>query len=173
MLAISQALNPECEHLQGDMRTLRLGRLFDCVFIHDAIMYLTSEVDLRATFETAFTHCRPGGAALFAPDHVRETFQPATDHGGHDGERRSMRYLEWAWDPDPDDTTYLVDFAYLLKDENDDIHCEYDRHILGLFSRQTWLGLLAETGFQPRSIPFTHSQVGPGSCEIFLGIKPL
>ena len=42
MLAISQALNPECEHLQGDMRTVRLGRLFDAVFIHDAIMYLTS-----------------------------------------------------------------------------------------------------------------------------------
>ena len=26
MLAVSRELNPECEHLQGDMRTLRLGR---------------------------------------------------------------------------------------------------------------------------------------------------
>ena len=173
MLATSRSLNPECEHLPGDMRTVRLGRLFDAVFIHDAIMYLTSEADLRAAFETAFVHCRPGGAALFAPDHVRETFQPATDHGGHDGERRGMRYLEWTRDPDPDDTTYLVDFAYLLKDENGTLHCEYDRHILGLFPRQTWLRLLAETGFQPRSIPFEHSQSEPGSCEIFLGIKPL
>src|SRR5215468_10546026 len=25
MLALSQSLNPECEHLQGDMKTLRLG----------------------------------------------------------------------------------------------------------------------------------------------------
>jgi len=173
MLAISRSLNPECEHLPGDMRTVRLGRLFDAVLIHDAIMYMTSEVDLRAAFETAFVHCRPGGAALFVPDHVCETFRPATDHGGHDGERRSMRYLEWTWDPDPDDTTYLVDFAYLLKDENGTLHCEYDRHILGLFPRQTWLRLLAETGFQPRSIPFDHSQSEPGACEIFLGIKPL
>src|SRR3954469_10230569 len=28
MLAVSRALNPECEHVQGDMRTVRLGRLF-------------------------------------------------------------------------------------------------------------------------------------------------
>src|SRR3712207_8870135 len=29
MLAISRGLNPECEHVQGDMRTLRLDRQFD------------------------------------------------------------------------------------------------------------------------------------------------
>src|SRR5215510_3991192 len=32
MLALSRTLNPECEHLQGDMKTLRLGRTFDAVF---------------------------------------------------------------------------------------------------------------------------------------------
>ena len=40
MLAISEALNPECEHLVGDMRKLRLGRSFDALFIHDAIDYM-------------------------------------------------------------------------------------------------------------------------------------
>src|SRR5262244_325923 len=29
MLKLSQRLNPECEHIQGDMRRLRLGRSFD------------------------------------------------------------------------------------------------------------------------------------------------
>ena len=29
MLRVSARLNPECEHLPGDMRTLRLGREFD------------------------------------------------------------------------------------------------------------------------------------------------
>ena len=53
MLALSTTLNPECEHLEGDMRTLRLGRTFDVVFIHDAISYLTTEDDLRAAIETA------------------------------------------------------------------------------------------------------------------------
>ena len=62
MLAMSQQLNPECEHLEGDMRTLRIDRLFDAVFIHDAICYMTTPEDLRRAFDTAFAHCRPGGA---------------------------------------------------------------------------------------------------------------
>ena len=37
-------------------------------------MYLTTERDLGLAIETAYIHCRPGGAALFAPDYVRETF---------------------------------------------------------------------------------------------------
>ena len=32
MLQVSRALNPECEHVLGDMRTMRLGRTFDVVF---------------------------------------------------------------------------------------------------------------------------------------------
>src|SRR4051812_19191720 len=39
MLRVSQALNPECEHIVGDMRSLRLDRLYDVVLVHDAIMY--------------------------------------------------------------------------------------------------------------------------------------
>src|SRR5438874_2977152 len=61
MLELSRKLNPECEHIEGDMKTLRLGRTFDAVFIHDAIMYMTSEHDLRLALETASVHCKPGG----------------------------------------------------------------------------------------------------------------
>ena len=67
------------------MRSVRLGRTFDAVFVHDAIAYMTTEDDLRAVFATAFEHTRPGGVALFVPDAVTETFEPAADHGGHDG----------------------------------------------------------------------------------------
>lgn len=84
MLDVSRRLNPECEHQQGDMRTIRLGREFDAVFIHDAIDYMADEADLRMAMETAFIHCRPGGLALFMPDDIRETFEEGTDHGGPD-----------------------------------------------------------------------------------------
>jgi trans-aconitate methyltransferase len=63
MLKASRRLNPECEHVRGDMRTARLGRTFDRVFIHDAIMHMTSEADLVRALRTAFIHTRPGGAA--------------------------------------------------------------------------------------------------------------
>lgn len=95
MLAISRQINPECKHIQGDMRHVRLDRQFDAVFIHDAIMYLINEEELRQAIETAYIHCRPGGVALIAPDHVSETFQLSTEHGGHDDGDRGIRYLDW------------------------------------------------------------------------------
>src|SRR5260370_32621911 len=111
MLAVSRTKNPECEHRGGDMRTVNLGRTFDAVFIHDAIMYMTSEADLVAATRNAYRHCRAGGVALFVPDCVRETFVAETKHGGHDSEDgRSLRYLMWTVDPDLTDTTFRTDF---------------------------------------------------------------
>jgi SAM-dependent methyltransferase len=172
MLAASRAANPECEHLEGDMRTVRLGREFDRVFIHDAICYLTSAGDLRKAFETAFIHCRPGGAALFVPDFIRENFRPSTNHHGYDGEQRSLRCLEWTWDPDPADNTYLVDYAYLLREADGSVRAEHDRHVEGLFARDEWLRVLADVGFQPKAIQEQQSEPDICSSEFFLAFKP-
>lgn len=149
MLAISRVLNPDCEHLQGDMRTLRLGRVFDVVFIHDAIAYMISARDLRQALETAFVHCRPGGCALFVPDHVQETFQPSTDHGGSDGDGRSLRYLEWVHAPHGNDTHYIAEYVYLLREGSQPTRVEHEQHVCGLFPREEWLRLLRDIGFQP------------------------
>jgi len=175
MRAVSRALNPECEHVEGDMRTVRLARQFDAVFVHDAVCYMTTDTDLCLAIETAFVHCRPGGAALFAPDHVRENFVPSTDHGGHggtDGQTHGLRYLQWTWDPDPADTTYLVDYAYLLRTPDGAVRVEHDRHVEGLFRRADWLRLLSEAGFEARIVPFEHSELEPGSHEVFVAERP-
>lgn len=171
MLAVSRLLNPECEHIQGDMRHLRLGRQFDAVFIHDAISYLTSEEDLRQAIRIAFVHCRPGGAALFAPYHVKDTLRESTSHGGHDRGDRSLRYLEWTWDPDPGDTTYVSDFVYLLREGDGPVRSVYERHVFGLFSRKLWLDLIAEAGFASRAASFEHGEIEPHTHEVFLGAK--
>lgn len=154
------------------MRVVRLGRHFDCVFIQDAVGYMTTEHDLREAMETAFVHCRPGGAALFAPDYTRENFRPSTRHGGHDGAARSLRYLEWTWDPDPIDSTYTVDFAYLLRVGDGPVHVEQDRHVLGLLAQGEWLRLLAEVGFLASAVPFRQSAAEPAGREVFLAVKP-
>ena len=173
MLELSRTINSELEHIVGDMRTVRLGRQFDAVFVHDAVVYMTTEGDLRAAMETAFAHCRLGGAALFAPDHIREKFSPSTNHGGHDGaDGRALRYLEWTYDPDPGDSTYTVDFAYLLREADGTVRVEQDRHVEGLFSRRTWLRLLDEAGFEAQALPFEHSEEEPGSMEVFLAKRP-
>ena len=61
MLAQSRAINPEAEHIAGDMRTLRLHRQFDYVLVHDAVCYMTTLADLRAAIATAAAHCAPNG----------------------------------------------------------------------------------------------------------------
>jgi len=33
------------------------------------------------------------------------------------------------------------------------------------------LELIAQAGFEPRSIPFEHSEIEPGTCDVFIGIK--
>jgi SAM-dependent methyltransferase len=153
MLAVSRALNPECEHHLGDMRTVDLGRTFDAVFVHDAIMYMTSAADLRAAMQTAYRHCRAGGVALFVPDCVRESFVPETSHQGHDGDDgRSIRYLEWTIDPDPADTTFRTDYAIVMRERSGDVRVVHDCHIEGLFPRAEWMRLLREVGFEPSTM---------------------
>ena len=101
MVAVSERLNPECTHHVGDMRTVRLDREFDAVFVHDCDQYMTTEDDLRQAVRTAYAHCRPGGVAVLVPDLV-DNFASSTDCGGHDGpDGRGVRYLSWTTDPDP------------------------------------------------------------------------
>jgi SAM-dependent methyltransferase len=170
MLELSRTLNPECRHVVGDMRDVRLGEEFDAVFVHDAVSYLTTEADLEAGAATAVAHLRPGGAALFVPDFVRERFEPRTGHGGHDGGERALRYLEWFWDPDPGDTTYVCDFAYLLR-ESGEVRCVQDRHVCGLFPRATWLEVLERAGLDAR-LQVVPPDEEPAGAELFVGKKP-
>jgi SAM-dependent methyltransferase len=169
MLAASRRLNPDCEHLGGDMRTLRLGRRFDAVFIHDAVDYMTTERELQQALETAFAHCRPGGIAVFVPDHTAETFEPASDHGGTDSaDGRGVRYLEWSWDPDPGDTWILTEYAFLLRERDGRVRVVHETHRTGVFTRATWSRLLAETGFETSMVDedTTESRV---ARTIFIG----
>lgn len=172
MREVSQALNPDCEHVAGDMRTVRLGRQFDAVFVHDAVAYMTTVDDVRRAIETAYVHTRPGGAALFAPDVLRETFRSSTDHGGSDQGLRGARFLEWTWDPDPGDTQYRVEYILALRSEDGTVRVEHDRHVEGLFSRAEWLQFLSEAGYRPEVVPFDHSELEPGSYEIFVAQRP-
>ncbi len=152
MLAHSQRINPECEHIPGDMRSLRLGRHFDCVLVHDAICSMTTLEDLRLALTTAFVHCRPGGVALIVPDAIQETFSPATSHGGNDGKDASLRYLEWTWDPDPTSSIKITDYIFVLRQADGTVRTEHDRHLEGVFTKADWLSLLSEVGFSPRFI---------------------
>jgi hypothetical protein len=104
------------------------------------------------------------------PDMLKETFVSLTTHGGHNSETddgRAIRYIEWTFDPDPSDTTYTVDFAYLLRERGQPVHVVHDRHLFGIFPRETWLGLLRGAGFEPRAL------ADPWGREVFICSKIL
>ena len=166
MLELSRGLNPECEHVAGDMRSLRLGRTFDAVLVHDAVMYMTSAADLRAAMDTAAAHLRPGGAAIFLPDVTRETFEPKTDHGGHDGPVARCDTSSGPYDPDPSDATFTTDFTMVLREDPDTVRVRYDRHVAGLFAERDWLVMLADAGL-PASV-----EQDPYGRHVFIGTKP-
>ncbi len=167
MLGISSSVNPECVHILGDMRTLNLGTTFDLVLVHDAIMYATEPGALKAVLATAYRHLRPGGGAVFVPDFVKETFEPATKTGGEDGpDGTALRYLQWTLDPDQDDCVYEVHWTFLFRESDGSMQLRADRHQFGLFPRADWLAFLHDAGFDARS------RLDPWGRDVFVGRKP-
>lgn len=173
MLGLSRQLNPDCIHHHADMRTLRLGTTFDAVLVHDAIVYMTTEEDLRRAFQTAFEHTRPGGAAVVAGDYYREDFRENWEVYQAGEADFELRCMEWTWDPDPNDTVYQVDYAFLAR-KGGELRAVHDRHFEGLFPRATWERLLQEVGFE-----LTVFQRPIGECttgetdQVFLCRRPV
>ncbi len=150
MLAVSRPLNPRADHVEGDMRTVRLGATFDAVVIHDAIMYMTTADDLVAALATARAHVASDGIVVVLPDYVAETFRPHVETGGRDaddGSARGLRYVSWIQAPAAGATTHAVDLALLLRDSDGAVRAVHDHHIFGLFPRATWIAAFEAAGW--------------------------
>ena len=169
MLALSQGLNPGVEHHVGDMRSIRLDRVFDAVLVHDAASYLLTEQDLQTTFATAAAHLLPGGVLMVAPDWVQETFP---DGWVYDWDRKQgdieVNIQEVMVDPDPADTQVESTYTYTIKKEGETT-VEVDTHITGLFPLNTWSGLMGQAGFSVEVRPLPPNEGGYGSW-LFIGL---
>lgn len=169
MLGLSEKLNPGVEHILGDMRSVRLGRTFDGVLIHDAVSYILAESDLKATFTTAKVHLRPGGVALIVPDWVQEVYPGAGELNWvrvqGDVEVTIQEYLH---DPSPGDTHVESVYSYTIR-ENGTSRVEWDTHITGLFPISTWQRLMEEAGFRVETLWLPGNEGGYGGI-LFVGL---
>ncbi len=174
MLAVSRVLNPDCEHHRGDMRTIRLGRLFDAVLVHDAVDYMITEPDLGAVIATAYAHCRPGGLAVFAPDYTAETFRPgAGAGGGSDQAGRQASFRSWSADPDPADHWIQADYEFTLRCADGRTEVVRESHRLAAFRAADWRRLLAAAGFAAGQRRRAGAeQGGPAAAPLFTGRRP-
>lgn len=170
MLEISQSLNPYTLHHLGDMRTIRLGRTFDVVTIHDAVNYMVTEEDLRAAIETAQTHLDPGGLVLLAPDCLRDTFGGSrVVEWTRETEDSNVTFIEYVARPSPEATTVESVFVFIINRDGD-IQVEVDRHTSGLFRKALWLEALSDAGLEAEYVQ-TNAYEGGFGGNLFVGRK--
>jgi SAM-dependent methyltransferase len=166
MLDLAQKLNPEIEYLLGDMRSLRLGCLYDAVLIADSIDYMLDTADLTAAFATAQAHLWPGGVFLTYAEDTRELFEQNSSHSFNEQQGNvEISVFQNAYDPDPTDTTIEKTFVYLIR-QHGQLSIHTDQHLCGLFSQATWLECLESVGFQ---VQVRSNLYGD---PLFIGTKP-
>jgi SAM-dependent methyltransferase len=154
MLAQAKELNPDCTFVQGDMRTCRLGQVFDAVLMDDAISHMSCRSDFVAAFHTAHAHLHPGGVLVATPDVTTETFQQnrtITTTATRDG--LEVVFVENVYDPEPMDEQYETTILYLIREQGR-LRIETDRWTMGVFSLDTWRHVLRETGFEVHEGPY-------------------
>ncbi len=171
MLEISQGLNPNTIHHLGDMRTIRLGRTFDVVTIHDAVNYMVTEADLRAAIETAHAHLDPGGLVLLAPDCLLDTFAGSrVVDWTRETDDSNVTFIEYIAQPTPEATTLESVFVFIINRDGE-IQVEVDRHVSGLFPKSLWLEALTEVGLEAEYVQ-TNAYEGGFGGNLFVGRMP-
>ena len=167
MLDLARQLNPGVTYLIGDMCNLQLEERFDAVLIADSIYYMLSEVELKAAFQTAFDHLKPGGVFCTYAEYFKETFQNNQTHfSTHQKGDIEITFIENEYDPDPEDTVFEYTFVYLIR-RNGQLSVEVECHQIGLFPQGTWQQLLQEVGFKVRIVQYEGEDI-----PVFVCIKP-
>jgi SAM-dependent methyltransferase len=155
MLVLCRKLNPEVRTHCGDMRSVRLGKTFAAVLIHDAINYMRTEADLADTFRTAAAHLEKGGLIIVSPDRFQDSFQsPDVDHATHRHGDTQVTYVEFTYAPDPNGATLEIMMTFYIESP-EGLRIEMDRHHTGLFPKAAWLRLMQEAGFSVEEKTFS------------------
>jgi SAM-dependent methyltransferase len=100
-----------------DMRDFRLDHLFDGVLLFcDAINYLPDDQAIKETFQTVFTHLKPGGAFLFDAHSMKkmERFLEQQTFGSSDP---SISYL-WECFPGETEASVVHDLTFFVQQDN-------------------------------------------------------
>lgn len=172
MLELARGLNPEADYITGDMRDVRLCRVFDAVIILDSIAYMLTEDELRAAFRTAYEHLRPGGVFLTVVEMEPSAFvQNKTSAWTRRSDGVEVTFIENYYDPDPGDTVYEGTFIYLVR-QGGRLSIETDSHICSMFALEVWLRSLESVGFTVERTEFEVPESPGESLPVLLGIKP-
>jgi ubiquinone/menaquinone biosynthesis C-methylase UbiE len=177
MLSIARAAHPEIEYIEGDMRTLRLKRVFDAVVIPDSVDYMTSLDDLKKAIHTATVHLKSGGVLLIVAK-TAETFQ--YNNFAYTGEKDGVHVtlLENNFINPLNPNTYEATLVYLIR-KHGELTIHTDHQTLGLFPLATWQRLFRDADLNMREINlndiYDRFLLGDGEypLTIFVGQKTI
>jgi ubiquinone/menaquinone biosynthesis C-methylase UbiE len=164
MLRIAAQRNPDLRFVQGDMRSMNLGKKFDVVTcLFGSISYMLTYEDLAKALEAVSRHTKRGGIAVIEPVFTEESFRPGhlsidcVDEPDVKIARVSMSRREG--------DVAVLDFHFLVATA-DGVSHHSDPNRMGLFSLRRINALMEETGF-------TVELVEPGLVkeQILIGIK--
>jgi len=160
MLENARRLNGDCEYMLGDVRSVRLERVFDAVLVNDAVSYMTDKVQLGQVFATARRHLRRGGVMIVGADHTKESFiqnEITVSKGGGDGVE--ITFIENLYDANPADTICELLLIFIIR-QSGKLRVEKDLHTLGLFEEPVWTEQIQNAGFKPRRHLFITEEAG-------------
>lgn len=144
MLDKARRRHSDVEYIEGDMRTVHVGRIFDAVVIPDSIDYMSSQSDLQMAIATAAAHLKPKGV-LLVTGKPTEIFRD--NNFAYTGEQDDLHLtlLENNHIGRYRPNTYEATFIYLIRRKGElTIHTEC--HLLGLFPQAEWEKVFAEAG---------------------------
>ncbi len=136
MLDRARAANSDVEYIQGDMRSIRLERQFDVVAIPDSIDYMASLSDLTTAIQTAAAHLKTNGVFLVVAN-VKERFHDSNFAYTAERDGVHVTVFENNYTDPLRSNTYEATLVYLIR-QHSQLTIHTDRHLLGLFSEQTW-----------------------------------
>jgi ubiquinone/menaquinone biosynthesis C-methylase UbiE len=175
MLEKAKAANPEIEYIEGDMRTIRLDRQFDCVVIPDSIDYMVTLDDFKQVIHTSAIHLKSDGVLLIVGK-TKETFKNNNfAYMGENGDTHVTLFENNYVNPYIPDT-YEITMLYLIRQKGK-LSKYIEESKAGLFPKKTWDEVLDNAGFnmETRKLDGIYDEYLLGEGEypltIFIGRK--
>ncbi len=161
MLAEASKRNPTAETVLGDMTSVELGRSFDVVLLHDAVMYLQDREAVSKVLAAMHSHCKADGVAIVVPDCCTETFEERILTAQSETERAFIHLTEWHWDADPNDDRVHVEFSVLMRQSDVNPPCvesHHETHTMLVLSLGDWMDAFMHNGWMQDfpSQPWMH-----------------
>jgi SAM-dependent methyltransferase len=164
MVTVARGRLPGVPVHQADMSDFDLARQFDVVTcLFSAIAYVRTPDRLGASLISMARHLRPGGLLLMEPwvSPDRYTLGRVTANFVDEPELK----IAWMYTSEIEGHVSVFDINYLIGTPSGIEHFT-ERHEMGLFTEQEYMGAIEAAGLEA-----TYSPEGPFGRGLYLGIR--